>query len=154
MSVGWVLFFAGVGIAAVLALLGAIWLVRAMINSRGVEPPAWWAVLFAAAVLLAVPTAAVATYLLLPVPITERTLTNSVERDTGSAGMASECSERAAERWRCSVTDRSGSGFAQYMVTAGDRCWHARRTGIDAETPMPARPEGCTTLRDVLGILN
>jgi hypothetical protein len=103
---------------------------------------------------VAVPTAAVATYLLLPVPISERTLTNSIERDTGSASFSSECSERAAERWRCHVDDRSGSGYAQYVVTAGDSCWHARRTEIDAESPMPAGPAGCTTLRDALGILD
>jgi cytoskeletal protein RodZ len=40
MTIGWVLLFAAVAIAAVLALLGALWLIRALINSRGADPPA------------------------------------------------------------------------------------------------------------------
>jgi hypothetical protein len=152
MTSGWILFFVAVAMAAVLALLGAVWLVRALINSRESGPPAWWAVLLAAAVLLAVPVAAVATYLLLPVPLTEGTLTQSIERETHSAGFSSECSKREERSWRCSIDDTSGSGVAQYDVTAGRSCWDASRRGGDAETPMPARPEGCTALRDVLGI--
>ena len=155
MTIGWVLFFAAVAIAAVLALLGAVWAVKALISTRGTEPPAWWAVLLAAAILLAVPTAALATYFLLPVPVTERTLVHSMERKTDSAGLASACSERSHRHWRCSIADGAGSGSAAYEVTAGRSCWNATRNGHrDAETPMPEHPEGCTTMRDVLGILD
>jgi hypothetical protein len=151
-TIWWGLFFAAATIVGVLGLLGVVWAVRAAINSRDDGPPVWWAVLLAAAALLAVPTGAVATYLLLPVPITERTLTHSVERETGSAGLysSSSCSERGGKRWRCNIADSAGSGSVEYAVTAGRQCWHAslRRNG-DAEGPLPARPEGCATLRDV-----
>jgi hypothetical protein len=155
MTLGWVLFFAAVAIVAVAALLGAVWLIRALINSRGLEPAAWWAVLLAAGVLLAVPAGALVTYFFLPVPISERTLVHSMERKTDSAGMASGCSERAQRRWRCHITHGAGSGSAGYEVTTGRSCWHATRSGPrQAETPMPQRPDGCTTIRDVLGVLD
>jgi hypothetical protein len=133
MTIGWVLLFAAVAIAAVLALLGALWLIRALINSRGADPPAWWAVLLAAGVLLAVPAAVLATYLFLPVPVSERTLVNSMERKTDSGGMSSACSERSHRHWRCSITDGAGSGSARYEVTAGRSCWNQPETA--AATP-------------------
>ena len=107
--------------------------------------------MLAAAVLLAVPAVAVATYFVLPVPVTERTLTKSIERETGSAGRynSSSCSDRPGGGWRCSISDSSGSGSVEYAVTAGDQCWQATLRTNDAEGPMPARPEGCATLRDV-----
>jgi hypothetical protein len=112
-------------------------------------------VLLAAGVLLAVPAAVLATYLFLPVPVSERTLVNSMERKTDSGGMSSACSERSHRHWRCSITDGAGSGSARYEVTAGRSCWNATRNGRrDAETPMPEHPEGCTAMRDVLGILD
>jgi hypothetical protein len=112
-------------------------------------------VLLAAGVLLVVPAGALATYFFLPVPISERTLVNSMERTTDSAGLSSSCSERGHGRWLCGINDGGGSGSAFYDVAAGRSCWHASRSGRrDAETPMPERPEGCTTMRDVLGILD
>jgi heme/copper-type cytochrome/quinol oxidase subunit 2 len=150
-TVWWILFFVAVGVVAVLALFGAFRLVRALVNTRESGPPAWWAVLLAAVVLLVVPAVAVATYFVLPVPVTERTLTQSIERETGSAGLhnSSSCSGRPGGAWRCSISDSSGSGSVEYAVTAGDQCWHATLRTNDAEGPMPARPEGCATLRDV-----
>jgi hypothetical protein len=155
MTIGWVLFFAVVGIACAIGLLGVVWAVRTAINGRGSESPAWWAVLLAAAALLAVPVGVVATYFFLPVPISERTLVNSMERKTDSAGLGSQCSERRHRRWLCNINDGHGSGSAGYDVTAGRSCWHGSRSGRrDAETPMPERPGGCTTMRDILGILD
>jgi monoamine oxidase len=34
----------------------------------------------------------------------------------------------------------------------GGRCWTARRTADNAELTMPARPEGCTIVRDFAGL--
>jgi hypothetical protein len=85
------------------------------------------------------------------VPVTERTLAHSVERETKSAGLysASSCAERAGEGWRCKIIDRSGSGFADYAVTTGDQCWHATLRNDDFEGGMPARADGCATMRDL-----
>jgi hypothetical protein len=137
-------------IACVLALSGVVWAVRAAIRSRRVGPPAWRTVLLAAAALLAVPVGAAGLYLLLPVPVTETTLSRSIQRETGSAPLYSalSCVERRANRWRCSVPDSSGSGLAKYAVTAGDQCWHATLRNDDFEGRMPVRPDGCATLRD------
>ena len=133
-------------------LVGVVWAVRAAINSTDSGPPAWSAVGLAAAALLAVPAGAAAIYFLLPVPVSESTPVRSVERETGSAGLysVSSCSERGEQRWRCEVADRSGSGLAHYTVSAGNRCWHARLTNDDFEGHMPARADGCTTLRDTV----
>ena len=111
-------------------------------------------VLLGAAVLLAVPGVAAATYFVLPVPVNERTLPHSIERETGSGGPynSSSCSERPGGGWRCSISDSSGSGSVEYAVTAGDRCWHATLRTDDAEGPMPARAEGCATLRDAAAL--
>ena len=155
MTVWWALFFVVVGVACVLALLGVVWAVRAAINSTEGGPPAWWAVLLAAAALLAVPTGAAAIYHLLPVPVTESTLAHSIERETHALTLyaSASCSERAAKRWRCDVPEISDSGRVEYTVTAGDQCWHAtlRTEGIGGQ--MPARADGCATLRDA-GVLD
>ncbi len=105
------------------------------------------------AVMLMVLTAPFA-YFLLPVPVSERSLTNSIERETRSAALSSECSEIVDGRWRCHVNDSSGSGTSDYAVDTGFSCWHARRTADDAEVPMPRRPDGCAKLRDFLGLFD
>ena len=155
MTVWWILFFVAVVIACLLALLGVVWAVRAAMNSRGVGPPAWWAVLLAAAALLAVPAGAAAIYYLLPVPVTESTLAHSIARETDSLTLYSfaSCSERPGRGWRCNVPDRSDSGSVTYAVTAGDQCWHATLRTEGAEGAMPARADGCATLRDA-GVLD
>jgi hypothetical protein len=141
-----------VGLAA---LLGAALLVRALIRTRQEGPPPAWAVALAAAVLLAIPAVAAGAYFVLPAPVSGRGLTNSVERETGSTTLfESECSEFGDGRWRCNVYDASASGTSDYIVSAGWSCWEARRIRDEAETPMPTRAEGCTTLRDTAGLLD
>jgi hypothetical protein len=144
-----------VAILCVLGLVGVVWAVRVAINTTDSGPRAWWAVLLAAAALLAVPVGAAAIYFLLPLPVTETILTQSLERETGSAGFysSSSCTERGDKRWRCKVPDSSGSGLAEYAVTAGHRCWHATLRTEDVEGPMPGRADGCATLRDA-GVLD
>jgi hypothetical protein len=39
MTIWWILFFVAVAIAALLALLGAVWLVRALITAEGTSRP-------------------------------------------------------------------------------------------------------------------
>jgi hypothetical protein len=50
--------------------------------------------------------------------------------------------------WRCGVSDRSGSGGADYRVRMRNdsSCWRARRTGGSFEPPMPRRVSGCVYL--------
>lgn len=100
--------------------------------------------------------AGAAVYLLVPVPLRAETLTHSLERETGSSGLGGECERAQGDRWRCTVSDAGGSGFADYLVTADGKCWEARRTSAAslAETPMPARAEGCTRLRDRYPLLD
>jgi len=84
------------------------------------------------------------------VPITETTLVNSVERETNALTLygSASCSEEVVKRWRCDVPERSDSGMVEYAVTAGDQCWHATLSTEGAEGVMPARADGCATLRD------
>jgi hypothetical protein len=154
-TVWWVLFFVAVGIACVLALLGVVWAVRAAINSIEGGPPAWWAVLPAAAALLAVPAGAAAIYFLVPVPITESTLAHSIERETDALTLYSSasCSEQMGTVWRCDVPEISDSGTVEYAVAVGDQCWHATLRTEGAAGQMPARADGCATLRDT-GVLD
>jgi hypothetical protein len=154
MTVWWALFFVAVGVACVLALLGVVWAVRAAINSTEDGPPARWAVLLAAAALLAVPTGAAAIYYLLPVPLTETTLAHSIERETDALTLYDSAScERAGDGWRCDVPEISDSGMVEYAVTAGDQYWHASLRTEGVEGQMPARADGCATLRDA-GVLD
>jgi hypothetical protein len=137
------------------ALGGAALLVRALIRTREEGPPPGWALVLAATVLLAIPVAAVCAYRLLPAPVSDRGLTNSMERETGSNTLfESDCDEIRDGRWRCNVYDASASGTSDYDVGSGWSCWHARRIRDNAEVPMPARPEGCTTLRDTAGLFD
>jgi hypothetical protein len=108
----------------------------------------------AATLLLLAAAAVPAAYVLLPVPTSARTVANDLERATDAAwlaGSAGSCEERRDGRWRCSVSDSSASARAGYAVRADVRCWRARRFR-DGEAPMPPRPSGCTTLRDVIGL--
>jgi hypothetical protein len=154
MTAGLFVYFVLVAVLAMLALAGAALLVRGLVRTREAGPPAWWATLIAATVVLAIPAAAVATYLLLPAPVSARSLANSIEHEVGSGIIPSDCSQVGGGSWRCSVFDAQSSGTAEYLVTAGWSCWHARRTRDDAEVPMPRRPEGCATLRDALGLFD
>ena len=155
MTVWWALFFITVAILCVLGLVGVVLAVRAAISSTDSGPPAWWAVLLAAAALLAVPAGAAAIYFLLPVPITESTLAHSIERETSALTLYSSasCSELTGTAWRCDVPEISDSGTVEYAVTVGDQCWHATLRTEGAEGQMPARAEGCATLRDA-GVLD
>jgi hypothetical protein len=155
MTVWWALFFVAVAILCVLVLVGVVWAVRAAINSTDSGARAWWAVPLAAAALLAVPAGAAAIYYLLPVPVTKTTLAHSIERETGSLILysSSTCHELRDRRWRCTVPDASDSGSVDYAVTAGHQCWHAILRTNGAEGQMPARADGCATLRDA-GVLD
>jgi hypothetical protein len=155
MTVWWALFFVAVAIVCVLGLVGVVWAVRAAINSADSGPPAWWAVLLAAAALLAVPAVAAAIYFLLPVPITGTTLAHSIERETDALTLygSASCSEGPGRSWRCDVPEITDSGTVEYAVTAGDQCWHATLRTEGVEGQMPARAEGCATLRDA-GVLD
>ena len=150
-----ILYAAGVLLAAVLVVVGAARIVRWAVQTSEEGPPQWWAVLLAAGALLAVLVGAAAAYILAPAPVSGRGITNSVERETNSTDLLeSDCTEVRDGRWRCRVLDASGSGHSTYVVDAGWSCWTARRTENQAETPMPARAEGCTTLRDTLGLFD
>ena len=155
MTVWWGLFFVAVTILCVLGLVGVVWAVRAAINSTESGPPDRWAVVLAAAALLAVPAGAAAIYFLLPVPITETTLAHSIERETDALTVYSSasCSEQTGTAWRCDVPEISDSGTVEYAVTVGDQCWHATLRTEGAEGLMPPRAEGCATLRDA-GVLD
>jgi hypothetical protein len=51
---------------------------------------------------------------MLPVPITERALGPSIERETGSAGRYSaRRAQSAVKRWRCNIADASGGGSVE-----------------------------------------
>jgi hypothetical protein len=151
MTVWWALFSAAVAILCVLGLVGVVWAVRAAINSTDSGPPACWAVLLAAAALVAVPAGAAAIYFLLPVPVTESTLAHSIERETDALTLYSSasCSEQTGTAWRCDVPEISDSGTVEYAVTVGDRCWRASLRTEGAGGEMPARADGCAKLRDV-----
>jgi hypothetical protein len=158
-DVAWVVFLGFVGASAIVGLLGVASLAAlAVVRIRGgsAEAPPPKLVLGIAAAFAGAVATAVAAYLLVPMPLTAKSLKNSLERESGSAGIGGECSRRGGERWRCDVTDGQGSGTASYKVTADGRCWRARRTSSShfTETPMPARPGGCTRLRDQYPLLS
>jgi hypothetical protein len=152
-DVAWVVFLGLVATSAVVGLLGFASLAgSAVVRIRGGAPgaPPLRLVLGIAAALVGAVSIAMAAYLWAPVPLTAETLTNSVERESGSAGTGGECSRSGSEGWRCDVTDGDGSGTATYVVAADGNCWRARRRSPVqfTETPMPARSDGCTRLRD------
>ena len=151
---GLIVYLVLVAILAPSMLAGAAWLVRALIRTREEGPPGRWALSLAVAVLLAMPVGAACAYFFLPAPASKRGVTNSIERETDAGLIPSECSKTRDGRWHCSVYDSSSSGTSEYDVSAGWSCWHARRTADNAEFPMPPRPEGCTTLRDALGLFD
>jgi hypothetical protein len=150
LTAGTIAYLAGFALLVVLALVGAALTVRAVVHSRDEGPPSWWAVLLAAGVLVAVPVGAIAAYLLLPAPVSERGLRHSMERRTDEPG-SFECSDARDERWACRFRDPSG-GTARYEVRAGWSCWRARRMADNAEARMPNALRGCTTVRDSVGV--
>jgi hypothetical protein len=85
---------------------------------------------------------------------TTEALNRSVARETGSA-FAGDC-RKAGVVWKCSVSDSQRSGGGVYRLSQGGRCWTARRTtpAYFAEAPLPARVEGCVTLRDRYPLLD
>lgn len=158
-DVAWIVFLGLVAASAIVGLLGLASLAAsAAARKRGgaTGAPPTRQLLGIAGAFAAAVAAALAAYVFAPVPLTANTLTNSVERESGSAGIGGECSRRADEHWRCEITDGAGSGGASYEVTVDGRCWRARRTspGHFTETPMPARPDGCTRLRDQFPLLS
>jgi hypothetical protein len=149
-TVGLAVYLAVLFVVAAAALVGVVLLIRALIGIRAEGPPPWWAVLLGALVLLAVPAVAAAAYFRLPAPLTERTLLNSIDREENSSFEATSCSkEELPQSWTCELADPSGN-FAEYSVTAGQRCWYANRTDNLAGTGLPLKPEGCAKLRDVV----
>ena len=105
---------------------------------------------------LAVLTAAAVAYLFAPVPVSATSLHGSVERATGSAGLAGGCLHRAGPHWHCDVADGQGSGQASYEVEVDGTCWRARRSSPNSytETPMPAGAQDCARLRDQISLLD
>jgi hypothetical protein len=157
-DVAWVVFLGLVATSAVVGLLGFASLAgSAVVRIRGGAPgaPPLRLVLGIAAALIGALSIAMAAYLWASVPLTAKTLTNSVERESGSAGIGGECSRNGSARWRCEVTDGEGSGTATYEVSTDGSCWRARRTSPVqfTEVPMPARSDGCTRLRDQYPLL-
>jgi hypothetical protein len=149
-------YLVGMAVLGLVVLLGAALLVRRLIRRNEGPPPAW-AVALGAVVILAIPIAAAGAYFFVPVPVSDRGLTNSIEREADSTDLLeSRCEQSRDESWRCNVLDGEGSGSSDYVVTTGWSCWTARRVPqrFPPETPMPARPDGCTTLRDTLGLFD
>jgi hypothetical protein len=147
-TLGLAVYLAVLVVVAAAVLLGVVSLVRTLIGVREEGPPPWWAVLVGAVALLAIPVGAVWAYFLLPAPITERSLANSIERETNQ-GFTSDCSKEFGQKWRCEMRDASGE-LVSYSVTAGQRCWYASRDDDVAGTRVVREPESCTTLRDVI----
>jgi hypothetical protein len=77
--------------------------------------------------------------------ITETTLVESLEDETGSAALSpGTCEQRGARAWSCSIMDDSGSGGADYAVTAtSEHCWRARITLDASESGMPRTASAC-----------
>jgi hypothetical protein len=153
-----VVLLGAVAAQCVVALLGVAALVASLVVRRregASGTPGVRLVLTVAACLAGALAAALGAYLFVPVPPSQGALENSVERETGSAGLAGDCIRDAASRWRCEVTDGQGSGAATYEVTTDGTCWRGRRTSADSatETPMPARAAGCTRLQDRYPVL-
>jgi hypothetical protein len=154
-TAAWAAYFAALAVFAVLAVVTVVLTVSALVDVRtagGGSSPV--PVLAAAVLLLAVVGAVPAAYVLLPVPTSARTVSNDLERATDAArylGSGGSCEERRDGRWRCKVSDPSGSGQGGYAVSADARCWRARRFR-DGIAHMPPRASGCTTLRDLIGL--
>jgi hypothetical protein len=158
-DLAWVVVLAALAAMCVVALLGvatpvAVLVVRRREGATGA--PGVRLVLTVAGCLAGALAAVVAAYLFAPVPTSPGALHNSVERETGSAGFAGNCSRAGPSRWRCEVTDGQGSGSATYEVTTDGSCWRGRRTSADsaAEAPMPTRVAGCTRLQDRYPLLS
>jgi hypothetical protein len=60
-----------------------------------------------------------------------------------------DCSQHA-DRWSCSISDPSGSGYATYSVKKMGHCWHAVATITSRRTfmSMPVRVGGCVRYQD------
>lgn len=154
-TAAWAVYFAALAVLAVLAVVTVVLTVSALVSVRSAGGgPSPVPVLAVAVLLLAVFGAIPAAYVLLPVPTSARTVSNDLERATDAAryvGSGASCDERSDGRWRCKVSDPSGSGEAGYAVGADARCWRARRFR-DGIAHMPPRASGCTTLRDLVGL--
>jgi hypothetical protein len=77
--------------------------------------------------------------------ITETTLVESLEDETGSAALLpGTCAQLGPRLWSCSIEDDSGSGGAHYAVTAtSEHCWRARITLDASESSMPKTASAC-----------
>jgi hypothetical protein len=153
-TAAWAIYFAALAALAVVAVPTLVSTVSALASVRSADGgPAPLPVLATTLLLLAA-AAVPAAYVLLPMPTSARTVANDLERATDAAryvGWAGSCEDRRDGRLRCSVSDPSASGQADYAVRADARCWHGRRFR-DGEAPMPPRASGCTTLRDLIGL--
>lgn len=151
----WVVYFSALAALVVVAVVTLVLTVSALVSVRSAGGgPSPVPVLAAAVLLLAAFGAVPAAYVLLPVPTSARTVSNDLERATDAArfvGSGGSCEQRRDGRWRCKVSDPSGSGEAGYAVRADARCWRARRFR-DGIAHMPPRASSCTTLRDLIGL--
>jgi hypothetical protein len=82
-------------------------------------------------------------------PVTAASLHVSVGDEAGSVFEGGEgCTRTSTDRrWRCYVSDRSGSGAARYLVdvSASSSCWAGELVGGGFEGHMPKRLKGCVT---------
>jgi hypothetical protein len=65
-------------------------------------------------------------------PMNSVTLADALEAETGVMLGDGHCRVVGESRWRCSVPDQGGSGFAEYVVAeTSDACWEAVRVRMD-----------------------
>lgn len=114
---------------------------------------------FVVALLLifGVPALLVGAYLLLPAPVTSKSLGYSVADEAGAATWGA-FEDPRCERieddgdWFCEVEDpsRSGGGTTYEVTMAGWSCWEAARTGpkTGSDAAFPATITGCVKLSD------
>jgi hypothetical protein len=74
-----------------------------------------------------------------------RALSRSVDREVGAA-FDGFCKGGDGGRWRCDVSDPSGSAEGHYRVSFDGDCWTARRGLLEPLTP--ERLHGCVAVRD------
>jgi hypothetical protein len=86
-----------------------------------------------------------------------KALNYSVTKKVGGSVIArvEPCAKQAKHRFRCPVSDKSGSGGADYVVTLNGRCWKARRLGrANFEGELARRKSGCVKWRDQLRVFD
>jgi hypothetical protein len=84
-------------------------------------------------------------------------LNYSVSKRVGGSALlgVDPCKRETRHRFRCGVTDKSGSGGATYLVTVRGRCWKARRLGrANSGDGLAHQKSGCVRWRDQLRLFD